>query len=344
MAEDARTIKVRCATWDQVEAFYTHKLRGNMMVVKMPVSPGVGSAVTIALGLPSGLVMAIDGDVSGVGTVQEGKYPVQLAMRGVEQARQRLARLVADSKVAVEPPAPVEPTPEQKIALMLEAVLGRLLELPAHEVLGVDASSGEGAVREGYLALCKQYHPDVYGRHRSPEVTRLAEDVFIHVVQAFERMRESSHAGWLEEGSALARHDTGAEEEGPVVEMEADEPPDAGDAEIVAAAPPADPGAAPPEAIADQVDAGRRALAAGQWNEARERFAAALRLDPRNRPVRALYHVANGLELRARGQAAEATLQFETALVHDRTCDEARLALHGGAAQKKGLFRRLFDR
>jgi hypothetical protein len=366
MAEDGRTIKVRCATWDQVEAFYTHKLRGNVMVVKMPVSPGVGSAITIALGLPNGLVMAIDGDVSGVGTLTDGKHPVQLSMRGVDQARKRLARLVAEGKGngspepvaaspppqpvkvvaprAAPPPIPVEVTPEQKTAMELAATLKQMLQLPAHEVLGVAQDAGETAARAGFLSLTKRYHPDAYGRHRSAEVRRLAEDLFIHVSQAYARMRQAGgQGGWFEEVGGQDRA-APAEDAPVVVEMEADEPPEMSAADVADAAPPADPGAAPPEAIADLLDAGRRALHAGSWSEARERFAAALRLDPRARPIRALYHVANGLELRERGRAPEATLQFETALVHDRACEEAKQALHGGAHQKKGLFRRLFDR
>ena len=60
--DEARTIKVRCTTWDQVEAFYTQKLKGDTLVVKMPVQPMIGDGVTVALGLPSGLIFAIDKD------------------------------------------------------------------------------------------------------------------------------------------------------------------------------------------------------------------------------------------------------------------------------------------
>jgi Tfp pilus assembly protein PilF len=74
-------------------------------------------------------------------------------------------------------------------------------------------------------------------------------------------------------------------------------------------------------------NAGRAAFAAGQYELARGHFAAALKVDPRNRPVRALYHVASGFVMRARGQDAEAQLQFETALGHDPACHEAQRAL-----------------
>jgi hypothetical protein len=63
---DQKTVKIRCGSWDQVEAFYAEKVlaaRGNILVVKMPFRPGIGEPMTVALGLPDGLVFAIDGTV-----------------------------------------------------------------------------------------------------------------------------------------------------------------------------------------------------------------------------------------------------------------------------------------
>jgi hypothetical protein len=92
------------------------------------------------------------------------------------------------------------------------------------------------------------------------------------------------------------------------------------------------------------IEAGQLAFGQERWADAREHFAAALRANPRNRSIRALYHVASGMELRARGEGAKATLQFETALAHDRECEEARRALGQAGDDKKGLFKRFFDR
>src|SRR5262249_55420157 len=72
----------------------------------------------------------------------------------------------------------------------------------------------------------------------------------------------------------------------------------------------------PPEMVTPSLDLGRGAMAEGHWREACQIFAAILRSDPRNRQVRALYHVANGMELRSKGEGARALLQFETALAH----------------------------
>jgi len=84
----------------------------------------------------------------------------------------------------------------------------------------------------------------------------------------------------------------------------------------------------------------------GLFDQARERLAAALHLDARNRPLRALYHVANGYYLAEQGKAVDATTQFETALRHDPECSEARRALEERAGsrrkRKTGLFGRFF--
>ena len=94
------------------------------------------------------------------------------------------------------------------------------------------------------------------------------------------------------------------------------------------------------------LDTGRAALTEGRFREACEAFAAVLRAEPRNRQVRALYHVASGMELRQKGDGVKARLMFETALAHDRECVEAQQALTPEPDKKTsgGLFKRLFDR
>ena len=60
----ARTLHVRCATWEQVEVFTTRKLRkGKLLSMKVPFVATVGRAVTLGLELPNEVVIAIDGVV-----------------------------------------------------------------------------------------------------------------------------------------------------------------------------------------------------------------------------------------------------------------------------------------
>jgi tetratricopeptide (TPR) repeat protein len=400
--DESRTIRVRCLTWDQVEQFYAQKLRGDALVVKMPVMPALGEGVTVALGLPSGLVFALDGSVAQVGAQDTtGKWPVAMKMHGLtREVRDRLARLVADGRAgllsspAIAPPAPpggtttmprprteplaadgseLVPAPvaprlddvapdERPVFTALEQLDRRLRERPAHEVLGVAVDADLRQVRAAYFALAKQHHPDAYARHRSPAVHQLAQELFIFVNRAYDRLRESAlrDTGVSVPGPAMSggpgwwldprdAEPAPADEAGEIaVELVIDNPGEPaaevasestsgpknladelfGDLGPQEEAPPFDtPVPASTERALSLANAGRASLAAGRFDEARGSFAAALKLDGKNREVRALYFVASGLLLRARGQHAEAQVQLETALGHDPGCGEAQRAL-----------------
>jgi hypothetical protein len=216
MADDSRTIRVRCTSWDQVESFYTEKLRnGDTLVVRTPFRPALGDAVTVALSLPDGLVFALDGRVSKLGAADTtGKHPVALRMVGLTpEVRAQLAQLVSEARggpavPAVAPSTPPVPAPAQPVDAApaeprvedvlpeeldvfqdLETAWKRLRELPAHEVLGVTPDATLRQVRDGYFTLTKRHHPDVFGRYRSPALRTLASEVFIHINLAYDRLR-----------------------------------------------------------------------------------------------------------------------------------------------------------
>ncbi len=446
MDSDGKTVKIRCSTWDQVESFYTDKLRGNVLVVKMPFRPGIGESITVALGVPGGLVFAIDGTVVKIGGDDAGKTPVALRLFGLTQeVKTQLKRLVAQARgtgpAIVAPgaralgthpprarvPETVRPEPapraddvaedERAAFSALAAVHRRILMLPAHEVLDVPADADAEHAHAGYLARCQKLHPDVFRRYRSPALRQLATEVFLHVRRALECMRgHRPREGWLAavadagtpealapppDGTAepiaaagsspyseiqIVREAAGASQsyedeltfttsvrmkaltaeelfdDEPTVDAPAPSEPGADTIETAAPPPPAPPQPPPgppeltplpaalplpPDAPAPTVELGREAMAEGRFRDACQTFAAILRAEPRNRQVRALYHVASGLELRAKGEGANALLQFETALAHDRECEEAKRALaHEPDKEKKGggLFKRLFDR
>jgi tetratricopeptide (TPR) repeat protein len=68
---------------------------------------------------------------------------------------------------------------------------------------------------------------------------------------------------------------------------------------------------------------GRAALKEGRFHDARVKLAEAIRLDPRDRYLRAAFHLASGYEARQQGREAEAADHFETARVFDKAGDEA---------------------
>jgi tetratricopeptide (TPR) repeat protein len=98
-----------------------------------------------------------------------------------------------------------------------------------------------------------------------------------------------------------------------------------------------------PDADAREAQA-REYIRESRYDEACEILAELLKLDPRNRPLRALYHVTHGLSLARDGKPVDARTQLEAALVHDPECAEARAELKklGESGKKGGLFRRLF--
>lgn len=206
---------------------------------------------------------------------------------------------------------------ERDVFLYLDGELRRMRECAAYEVLGVDESAGVAAIRAAYFELTKRFHPDLFARYRSRAILHMSQELFIHINKAYDRMRNAlvaaghaiiagpaliPHDGWLAgiddmsdetSGISLLRERSYGED------------------------PPSRQGTGDLLALVRQ----------GKFEEARERVAAALHYDPRDRRMRALYHVISGRELMARGEETAAATQFEAALAHDRKCREAREAL-----------------
>lgn len=241
----------------------------------------------------------------------------------------------------VEPP--FEPTIqdvseyEREVFLYLDSELGRLRECAAHEVLGVPADADVARIRQAYFALTKRFHPDIYGRYRSRALLSMAQELFIHINKAYDRMRDalvlSGQA--IVAGPALLPHDgwlVGLDDIASSDEAGASKP-----------APQTKPRRAPTDAETANIQEEVMALVeAGSFEAARERVAGALHFDPRNRRMRALYHVISGRERLATGETMAAATQFEAALAHDRDCRHAREALDElhARGQHSGLFPR----
>ncbi len=361
--------------------------------------------IAVALGLPDGLVFAIDGDVVKVGQDDNGRVPVALRLAGMGRGvREQLERLVAAARsVQAAPPAPepiasVDDVERAEVAAMT-AELARRKGLPAHEILGVAPDADLAEVRKAYLGLARRHHPDAHGRFRTSATRTLAAELFLGVSRAYDRLREVSPAAtrvpgpafasrgpWLTplepEASGVVAVPVVSESSSPYSEIQLESGP-------IVVVPPSMPSpsassvsaverddSAPVDDFAEElhfttsvrlkaltaeelfdddavthadtarpdpspvtmplVESGRTALAAGRWRDACEAFAAALRVDAKDRVVRALYHVASGYEMREKGEGARALLQFETALAHHRDCDEARRALAQSALPVRG--------
>ncbi len=456
-------MKIKCSTWGHVESFYTRKLRGgNTLTMRVPFPVEPGDDLTLALRLPNEMVMAIDATVTATKpTSDERVTAIQLHLHGMtHEVLERLRALVADARAGhevadasfgdeqtradpVPPPvvedAPIDelvevppmpsiadvPEPVRDVFGFLDAELVRLRGLGAAEVLGVAWDAEVLEIRRGYFELIRQFHPDIYSAYRSSGIHHLAQEVFIHINRAYDRMRDAAasagkavvagpalmpHQGWMAEFD-----DIGIDEPMPAP---LPAPPPVGLAAVTfttkrptrlfdepsadslpaspSGPPPIPPGRPPPipprarghvaskgasasepievhEAVTEWEDAlgtrgatvqdklnaansrliaaerladdARKLLATDELDAARKKLTEALQADPRNRSVRALYHVARGRLLVSDGRSAEATAQFEAALSHDRLCHEALEsldALRSTGDKKEGLFRRFF--
>src|SRR5262249_6424645 len=135
----ARTLHVRCTTWEQVEVFHTRKLRrGKLLSMRVPFRADPGSEVTLNLELPNQVTIAIDGVVLKSSPVEAdpkaprsdaGKTWLEVELVGfTEDVVARIRRMAAGE--AAEPEAP-PPPPRTRTTGQLSAMSGD--ELPADE-------------------------------------------------------------------------------------------------------------------------------------------------------------------------------------------------------------------
>jgi hypothetical protein len=211
----ARTLHVRCSTWEQVEVFTTRKLRkGKLLSMKVPFAAQKGGTVTIGLELPNEVVIAIDGVIQKAAPVEvDGKLDanrtwIEIELHGfTEEVRARLKAFQQEPEpvtdpnihIQVQPPAPErkvdKPAPEElpgdERALFqhLSNELRRMRSAAVHDVLGVPEDAGPELVRTCWKDLVRRHHPDLVARRNAPAITHLAEELTILANRAYDRLR-----------------------------------------------------------------------------------------------------------------------------------------------------------
>lgn len=370
-----RTLHVRCATWEQVEAFHSRKLRrGKLLSMKVPFRAQTGAPVTLGLELPNGVVVAIDGNVLKASPI-EGDTKTWIEVELVGFTEEVVARLKAMAtgaeriaKPAPAPPPPpsaasgtstanidAQPSDERALFQQMTAELRRLRQLAVHEVLGVAHDADAETVRVAWMDLVRQHHPDLVARYNAPAITHLAEELTILLNRAYDRLR----AALVAEGRATTVGSTLQHPSGWLVGFEDLSSVDGSPVKARGAAssrpgtpaPVLAPGAIatpPPNMQGGEAfeSRARAMLLEGDANNAQEVLAAALCVYPRSRPLRSLYYVASALAAIYKGEMMLATSQLETALAHHSECREAGAILeqirkhgHVRVDEIKGLFR-----
>jgi hypothetical protein len=360
-----RTLHVRCATWEQVDAFHTRKLRrGKLLSMKVPFQTQTGAQVTLGLELPNGVVIAIDGNVLKASPIEgDTKTWIEVELIGfTEEVLSRLKTLAkgaeppkpAPATTTIAPPAvPRVPTidevpasDERALFQQLTTELKKLRQLAVHDVLGVSRDADADTVRIAWMNLVRRHHPDLVARHNAPAITHLAEELTILLNRAYDRLRVALVA----EGRATTVGSTLQHPSGWLVGFEDLSSVDGSPLKTrsqpiprVTVAPPISPQAtsAPAAAQAQGGEAfeqrARAMLLEGDANNAQEVLAAALCVYPRSRPLRSLYYVASACAAIYKGEMMLATSQLETALAHYSECREAAVILE--EIRKNGVVR-----
>lgn len=406
MSGNVYTLRARCATWDAVEGFYLHSVMpGGLLAARVPFVPKPGDRVTLALELPDEVVMAIDGVVRKVAGTEGGKTPIVVRLVGFgDKAVARLAAMVAEARAESEPvpvPAsrarsrkvrPPPPRPEdapvniridplgdpdpstldgesRAVYERLIAELERIRELDAAAVIGCDADAELEEVRAAYVERVRELHPDVLARHRSPVIAHAAQELFIFVNRAYDRLRSAARAagrpsvtgsairkemGWVVDvsdfgeaaiseapGRARRLSETDLFRDVDETSPRAAVPLDGGDSAAAAARGSGDP----PSNLSDLIAEAAAAAERGDFGRAAELYAEALGHDPRDRKLRARYHATVGRQLIGKGDRVRATTQLELALSHDpdnAAAAEALGDLRGDGRRRRGRLSRWF--
>ncbi len=370
----ARTLHVRCATWEQVETFTKRKLRkGRLLSMKVPFQAKLGSPVTLGLELPNEMVIAIDGVIQRASPVEGDaqRMWIEVDLTGLtEETLARIKNLAArgNDDVETDPQIPVPAAPTRKSSAMggdelpaderalfqqLSSELRRMRTAAVHEVLGVPRDPTPEQLRDGWKAHIRRHHPDLVARRGAPAITHLAEELTILGNRAYDRLRialmakgEGIKAGSLiatPPGWLVGFEDIQSGDATPVPKTAPrrfERPPTP---QPVAPQPPP---AAPPQGAEAFEHRARAQLRTGDANAAREVLAAALVIYPRSKPLRSLYYVATALAALQEGELVLATTQLETALAHHEHCIEASRLLehvrrHGAGSPER--LKRVFE-
>ncbi|MFN0246178.1 MAG: hypothetical protein ACKV2T_04675 [Kofleriaceae bacterium] len=220
---------MRCSTWEQVETFYSRKLRkGKLLSMKVPFAADPGQTVTLGLELPNEVVIAIDGTVLKASPIEgDTKTWIEVELHGfTDEVVQRIKNMAASvatppvveaptkpraTPTPSSPPAPVPsatkppppavsqtatahagdslPADERQLFQHLTAELRRMRQAAVHEVLGVDRDADAEAIRAGWMQLVRRHHPDLVARRKAPAITHLAEELTILCNRAYDRLR-----------------------------------------------------------------------------------------------------------------------------------------------------------
>ena len=200
MATGALSIKLRCASWQQLSTIYKRDLTRGAMFLKASTPPANGTQVRIDLTLPSGSVIVLTGTVEKAVTDPQRGQGVELKLAPIPAG----SIWMIESALATEASKPspqvtdksgplaaiggdlVEAESDLVRALLAEAE--SLKKLNPFLVLGIGYEATDNDVRAAFGELTKRYHPDRFARYESTELRNVAAEIFILIRDAYRRI------------------------------------------------------------------------------------------------------------------------------------------------------------
>ncbi len=217
MAEGPLSIKLRCASWQQLSAIYKKDLARGAMFLKTGKPPPIGTAVRIDLTLPTDSMIVLSGYIAehvpegGLGgrgpgvdvrlsaIPQSAMWLIETALASAQKGPSGAAA-AGPSNPGQSGPIPTIPADaglddgrdlaaaEAELLTALGAEFESLKKLNPFQVLGVGYEATDGDVRAAFGELTKRYHPDRFARYRSQELRNFAAEIFILIRDAYRRI------------------------------------------------------------------------------------------------------------------------------------------------------------
>jgi hypothetical protein len=215
MATGPLSIKLRCASWQQLATIYKRDLSRGTMFLKATSPPAIGTTVRIDLTLPSASVIVLTGTVDQHVTDPSRGAGVELRLAPIAPASIYMieSALASESKRRATPAAGVQivappqsgavsvadindgeevGAAEQDLVKALIAEAESLRKLNPFLVLGVGYEASDADVRAAFGELTKRYHPDLFARYESTQLRQTAAEIFILIRDAYRRLGDET--------------------------------------------------------------------------------------------------------------------------------------------------------
>ncbi len=210
MAAGALSIKLRCASWQQLATIYQRDLSRGTMFLKASNPPAIGTNVRIDLTLPSSSVIVLTGVVQHHVNDPNRGQGVELKLAPIPTGSVWLIESALASEQRREAPGPgagaqpkslpIPTVTEGAEITAAEAELIRALGAEAESmkklnpflVLGVAYDVTDAEVRAAFGELTKKYHPDRFARYESTQLRQVAAEIFILIRDAYRKLGDAA--------------------------------------------------------------------------------------------------------------------------------------------------------